>query len=67
MTRTEFITEIRKLADDIESGTFHIMYVGKNTIFCNKNYGQVWVRINEDCTINVDLYNATDEEKGDAK
>lgn len=67
MTRTEFITEIRAIADALEKGSFYIVDIGKNTIFCNKNYGQVWVRVNEGCSINVDLYSATDEEKGEGK
>ena len=63
MTRTEFIKEIRELADKLEQGNFHIMDVGVNTMFCNKNYGQIWARINENCTVSIDLYNATEEEK----
>lgn len=65
MTRTEFIAEIRAMADDLEKGTYHITDIGKNTIFCNKNYGQVWVKLNEDCSVQVDLFRATDEEKGE--
>lgn len=65
MTRTEFIAEIRALADDLEKGTFHITDIGKNTIFCNRNYGEVWVKLNEDSTISVNLFRATEEEKAE--
>lgn len=65
MTRTEFITAIRAMADDLDSGNFHILDIGENTIFCNKNYGEVWVKLAKDTTIHVDLYSATDEEKGE--
>lgn len=63
MTRTEFIEVIRQVADDLEAGSFHIADLGENKLFCNKNYGQIWVKVNKDCSINVDLYSATDEEK----
>lgn len=63
MTRTEFIAELRAMADDLECGNFHITDIGKNKIFCNKNYGQVWVKLSEECSVNVDLYSATDEER----
>ena len=65
MTRTEFIAEIRALADDLEKGTFHITDIGENTIFCNRNYGEVWVKLNEGCTISVKLFSATEEEKAE--
>lgn len=67
MTKREFIDEIRAFADDIEKGDFHITKLGEDsgTMFGNKNYGQIWVRLNDVCTINVDLYHATDEEKED--
>lgn len=63
MNRAEFISELRMIADDIERGHFHIADFGKNTIFANKHYGEVWVKINENCTISVDLFNEDDEEK----
>lgn len=64
MTKKEFIDEIRKFADDIENKHFHITELGeKVTLFGNKNYGQIWVRLSDACTINIDLYHATDEER----
>lgn len=64
MTRTQFIREIRQMADDLEVGDFHITDLGEEaTLFGNKNYGQIWVKVTKDCTINFDLYHSTDEEK----
>ncbi len=63
MTRTEFVAELRAIADDIEAGTFHLTNLGENIMFCNKNYGQIYTKLNGSCTISMDLYNATDEEK----
>ena len=67
MTKREFIDNIRKFADDIERGEFNIINPSENaTIFGNKNYGQIWLKINEACTINVDLYHATEEERNNS-
>ena len=63
MTRTEFIEALRAMADDLEQCNYHIINIGDNTIFANKNYGQVWAKIGNGCTINVDLFSATEEEK----
>lgn len=63
MTRTEFIKAIREYANKIEQGEFSLFEIGENTVFGNKNYGQIWCKVNNDCTINFDLYHATDEEK----
>ena len=63
MNRTEFIKQLREMADNLEKGHFHTIDIGKNMIFANRNYGQVWVRFNEDLTMKVDLFTATEEEK----
>ena len=63
MTRTEFIKAIREYADKIEKGEFSVFEIGKNTVFGNKNYGQIWCEVNDGCTICFSLYNATEEEK----
>ena len=65
MTRTEFIKAIRAMADDLEKETLHILDIEENTIFCNKNYGEVWVKLAKNTTMHVHLYSATDEEKGE--
>ena len=65
MTRTEFIKAIRAMADDLEKETLHILDIEENTIFCNKNYGEVWVTLAKNTTMRVHLYSATDEEKGE--
>ena len=63
MTRKEFITEIKTLAEKLENGDFYFMNIGKNMIFANQHYGQVWVKINDDCSIEVDLFHESEEEK----
>lgn len=63
MTRTEFIKAIREYADKVEKGEYSMFETGKNTVFGNKNYGQIWCEVNNGCTISFDLYNATEEEK----
>ena len=64
MTKKEFIDEIKAFVDDIENKHYHITELDeKVTLFGNKNYGQIWVKLNDACTINIDLYHATDEER----
>lgn len=64
MTKKEFIDEIKAFVNDIENKQYHITKLSENvTMFGNKNYGQIWVELNDACTINVDLYHATDEER----
>lgn len=66
MIRTDFIGTLRQMADDLEKGSFFIANIGeKATLFGNKNYGQIWVHLTEECTISFDLYRATEEEKKD--
>ena len=63
MTRTEFIKELRAMADAVEKGTFGFLDIGGDYIFANRNYGEFKVKINDHTTINTVLFEATDEEK----
>ncbi len=68
MTKTEFIAEIRAMADDLEKGTFHFVNLGEHTyIFGNRNYGEVSIKLNDITSMSVNLYTATNEEKEEAK
>lgn len=65
MTRTEFIEQLRTMADKLEEGTFHFIEFGKDEatyIFGNKNYGEIQVAIG-DARISMNLYYATDKEQ----
>ena len=66
MTRTEFIKEIRELADKLEQGNYHFINFGKDEgtyLFANRNYGEISVQMG-DARIGMTLYTATmDEQK----
>lgn len=65
MTQTEFIAELRAMADDLEKGTFHFTHLadGESYIFGNRNYGEVNIKLNQVTSISVNLYRSTDEER----
>ena len=64
MTKTEFINEIRTLADKLENGDWYSFKTDKDcTIFANRNYGEMWLGVGKGITIHAKLFNATDEER----
>ena len=63
MNRTEFIRELRAMADNLEKGHFYTIDIDENTIVANRNYGEVWLRFNKGLTMNIHLFSATDYER----
>ena len=66
MTKTEFIKEIRTLADKLEAGDRYIFNTTEDcTIFANRNYGEMWLDVGNGITIHGKLFRATEEERGE--
>lgn len=64
MTKNEFITAIREMADELEKNQFKFIELGSaGYIFGNRNYGEVVCKVAEGLNINISLYTATEEEK----
>lgn len=63
MTKAEFIREIREFADNLENGTFGLVYLESGYIFGNRNYGELHLEIAKGIDVSAYLYSATDEER----
>lgn len=63
MTKEEFIREIREFADNLEKGTFGLVYLESGYIFGNRNYGELHLEIAKGIDVSAYLYSATDEER----
>lgn len=64
MNRTDFIKELRSMADALEDGAYKFLDLeGGSYFFCNKNFGEITCKLSKDVSMNLHLYTATDEEK----
>jgi hypothetical protein len=63
MNRTEFIAELRDMADCLERGTFKFITISDDThLFANKNHGTLDTRLGV-VNFATELFVATDEER----